>query len=70
MKEIEDDRDRIIKEKDEEIVELNYNMTALEYSYKRILDVSVGIFFIVLDSKFEYWRIKCMKISRYKYSIF
>ena len=40
MKETEDDRDRIIKEKEEEIVELNHAMTALEHSYKRILDVS------------------------------
>lgn len=44
-------------------------MTALEHSYKRILDVSVGPFFIALDSKSEHWRTKCMKISRYKYSI-
>lgn len=51
LKETEDDRDRIIKEKDEEIAELNHNMTALEHSYKRILDVSVGTFFIALDSK-------------------
>lgn len=69
LKETEDDRDRIIKEKDEEIAELNHNMTALEHSYKRILDVSVGTFFIALDSKSEHWRTKCMKISRYKYSI-
>lgn len=69
LKETEDDRDRIIKEKDEEIAELNHNMTALEHSYKRILDVSIGTFFIALDSKSEHWRTKCMKISRYKYSI-
>lgn len=46
LKETEDDRDRIIKEKDEEIAELNHAMTALEHSYKRILDVSVSTFLL------------------------